>query len=60
MELTKSEEKIIEILREIKPFERIIIVKDQNGKPDHYLVERSQKIIIHSRIPPCLDNEKKV
>ena len=48
MELTKSEQKIIEILRELKPHERIIIVKDQNGKPDHYFVERTQKVIINS------------
>lgn len=48
MEFTKPEQKIIEILRELKPFEVIRIVKDQNGRPDHYFVERTQKVVINS------------
>ena len=48
--MTPAEEKIIEILRELKPHERIIIVKDQNGRPDHYFVERTQKIVIKSEV----------
>lgn len=48
--MSPVEEKIIEILRELKPFERIIIIKDQNGKPDHYLVERTQKVVINKDI----------
>ena len=46
--MTPSEQKIIEILRELKPYEVVRIVKDQNGKPDHYFVERTQKIVINS------------
>lgn len=46
--MTPSEQTILEILRELKPFEVVKIVKDQNGKPDHYFVERTQKIIISS------------
>lgn len=47
--MTPAEEKILAILRELKPFEVIRIVKDQNGKPDHYFVERTQKVIINSK-----------
>lgn len=46
MELSKSEQQIIEILREIKPFEEILIVKDQTGKIGHYFVKRTQKVVI--------------
>jgi len=46
MKLTDNEKKIIEIIRELKPFERIEIIKDQTGKPDYYLLHRSQKTIM--------------
>lgn len=46
MKLSKSEQDIIEILRELRPFEIVEIVKDQCGKPDHYYVKRTQKVII--------------
>ncbi|MEK7180126.1 MAG: hypothetical protein AAB706_01510 [Patescibacteria group bacterium] len=48
MILSSAEQKIIEILRELKPFEVVRVVKDQNGKPDHYFVERTQKIVINN------------
>jgi len=46
MELTSNEKEIINILRELKPFERVEVIKDQMGKLDHYLIHRSQKIIL--------------
>jgi hypothetical protein len=46
LELTQYEKKIIEILRQALPYERIEITKDKDGKPDSYMVHRSQKIII--------------
>jgi len=46
IEVSKSEREIILILRELKPFENINVVKDQNGRPDHFFVHRSQKIVI--------------
>ena len=58
-QMTPVEQKIIEILRELKPFEVVRIVKDQNGKPDHYFVERTQKVVINNS-STCLDNVKKV
>jgi len=48
MTLSEAEQKIIEILRELKPFEVVRIVKDQQGRPDHYFVERTQKVVINS------------
>lgn len=44
--MSETEQKIIEILRDLKPFERVIVQKDQLGRPEYFLVERSQKIII--------------
>lgn len=46
--MSNSEKQIIEILRELKPFERIEIVKDSQGRPDHYFIVRTQKIVIHN------------
>lgn len=43
-ELTKTEEDIINIMRELKPFETIEIRKDNNGICDSYIVKREQKI----------------
>ncbi len=46
MELTNNEILILQILRELKPHERIEIIKDQDGRVDWYIVHRSQKIIL--------------
>jgi hypothetical protein len=44
--LTEVELKIVDVLRELKPFETIEIHKDKMGKPDFYLVHREQKIVL--------------
>lgn len=44
MELTQNEKAIIEIMRELKPFETVEIRKDHNGLADSYIVKREQKI----------------
>lgn len=44
--MSDNEKKIIEILRELKPFETITIQKDSSGKPDYYIVTREQKIFM--------------
>lgn len=44
--ISPQEEYIIRILRDAKPFEQVTITKDKLGKPDTYLVMRSQKIMI--------------
>lgn len=44
--MTPNEERILAIVRELKPFERIEISKDQTGRMDSYLIHRSQKIVL--------------
>lgn len=44
--MTKNEEKLLEIIRELKPFEEVRIVKDQLGRPDHYFITRQQKVVL--------------
>ena len=44
MELTINEKSIVEIMRELKPYETIEIRKDQNGVCDSYIVKREQKV----------------
>ena len=46
MELTLQEQQIIDMLREARPYEQILIVKDGLGRLDHYLITRTQKIVI--------------
>jgi hypothetical protein len=44
--MTDNEEKILEILRELKPFETVTVQKDSNGRPDYFIVTREQKIFM--------------
>lgn len=46
MELTENERKIIEFLRQAHPYEKIEIIKDSSGKPDYYIISKSQKVIL--------------
>lgn len=49
MELTQNEKQIIQILRDAKPYEKIEITKDKDGKPDTYLMHRSQKLVLQNK-----------
>lgn len=48
-DLTPTEQDIIAILRDLRPFERIEVVKDRGGVIESYMVVRSQKIVIGRR-----------
>ncbi len=45
-DLTDNEKIIIKLLREANPYEKLEISKDSSGKPDYYIISKSQKIII--------------
>jgi len=44
MNLTSNEKEIINIMRELKPFETVEIRKDHNGLADSYILKREQKV----------------
>ncbi len=44
--MSENEKQIIEILRELKPFETVTVQKDSNGRPDYFIVTREQKIFM--------------
>ncbi len=44
--LTPSEKRVIEDLRTLKPFEKMEITADKDGKPDVYFTVRSTKVIL--------------
>lgn len=46
IDITPNEENIILFLRDARPFEKIIIQKDAQGRPDNYIVIREQKVIM--------------
>jgi len=47
MELTKVEEEIIKLLRNLPAYSKIEITVDQTGKFDSYLIHKSQKIVLN-------------
>lgn len=46
MELTENEKKMIEFLRDARPYEKVTIQKNNQGVPDNYIITREQKIIL--------------
>lgn len=44
------EQQILDILRDLKPHERVEIIKDQTGRIDKYFVHRSQKVVIKKSV----------
>lgn len=46
MNITENEKLILEVLRELRPFETVTIQKDSNGQPDYYIIKREQKIFL--------------
>jgi len=46
MDISVNEKKILEIIRELKPYEKIEISKDKNGIADYFIVKREQKVVL--------------
>jgi len=44
--ISTNEWLIIQILRTLKPFERVEIVADKEGKVNNYLITRSSKVML--------------
>jgi len=42
-DLTENEIRLIQVLRSLHPFEKIIVSADKQGKVDSYIVERTFK-----------------
>jgi hypothetical protein len=45
-QVTPNEMLILEFLREARPYEKIVIQKDNHGKLDNYIITREQKVIL--------------
>lgn len=46
IEVTPIQKKILDMLNEARPYEIFEIQLDKNGKPDTYLVHRTQKVVL--------------
>jgi hypothetical protein len=46
MQLSHQEAWLIEQLRHMKPYERMEITKDKEGRPNRYLLHRSTKYMV--------------
>ncbi len=44
MELTENEVKMLEVIRQLKPYEKVEIRKDKEGRVDKYILNREQTI----------------
>lgn len=42
--ITSNEESLIKIIRELKPYEKVEIRKDKEGKVDKYILSREQTV----------------
>lgn len=53
LELNPSEKNIIEQLRTLKPYERLEVTADGQGKPETYLITRTTKarLTVHILTP---------
>lgn len=49
--ISDNEQKILEVIRELRPYEKVEIQKDQNGKPDYFIIKREQKIFLNNNFP---------
>ena len=48
--ISKSEERILVVLRNLKPMESIVIEKDRQGKIDKYFYKRIEKVWLEEGI----------
>lgn len=49
--ISANERYILEILRDLKPFERFEVVADKQGKVNNYLIVRSSKVVLTDNEP---------
>ena len=45
-QITPGERKLLEIIKSLKPFERVEVTADKDGKVDTFFVHRQSKVII--------------
>lgn len=45
--MTENEQKIMDVIRELKPFETVTIQKDSMGNPDYFIIKREQKVFLN-------------
>lgn len=45
-DITENEKKIVEMLRNLKPYESVTIMADAQGRLDSYLLTRSSKVLL--------------
>lgn len=46
-EISQNEWRMLEAIRDLRPYESISIQKDANGKPDYFIINREQKIFLN-------------
>lgn len=50
-QLTENERYIIQAIRSLEPFEKIIIEADKQGKPNQFLIQRSTAVMLTDSVP---------
>lgn len=44
--MTPNEQKILDAVRDLRPYETVTIQKDAHGKPDYFIIHREQKVFL--------------
>lgn len=60
VDLSGAEEQIIKIIRSLKPFQRIEIMADGQGRPDVYIVLEASKRMVFPNKTIFMQTESKV
>jgi len=47
--MSDAEHQIIDHLRSLRPYERIEIIADQQGRPNYFIVHRSVKVVVNGK-----------
>ena len=51
-DISENEKKIVEQLRDLKPYENLSIMADAQGRPDSFLITRSSKMLLITNQKP--------
>ena len=46
-EISQNEKRMLEAVRDLRPYESVSIQKDANGKPDYFIINREQKVFLN-------------
>lgn len=59
IEITETEEQLIRAIRELRPFQELVITKDKSGAPDSYYLKDARTYIVRTGLMKMFKVAKK-